>query len=117
MKVKDGGWCADCGVGHAKGLKTKCKKCFDAIQANGACADCERRFQDGTAFRTVHLHVHDLAKDKVEAALKGMTGVSKVQFPGGDWIDFELSDSSKTRVRDVLEAIKKAGFEAHEGKD
>lgn len=117
MISKDGGWCADCSVGHAKGLKTKCRKCFDAIRANGACEDCERRFQDGSAFRTVHLHVRDIKKEKIEAILKGMTGISKVQFPERDRVDFELNESSKTRMQDVLDAIQKAGFEAHEGKE
>ncbi len=82
----------DCKVGYIgpekTTSKTKSRKCFDAIRSNGACADCERRFQDGTAYRTVHLHVHDPDKGKVEAALKGVTGISKAQFPGRDRVDF-----------------------------
>lgn len=121
MKAKDGGWCADCDVGHALGLKTKCRKCFEAIKTNGACADCKRSFKDGAAFKIVHIHIHGLNKEKVRAVLEKIDGVTNVRF-GEDQqengrVDLDLKETSKTKVNDLVEALKKAGFTAHEGEE
>ncbi len=58
--------------------------------------------------------MHDMDKGKVETSLKGLTGVSNVQFPGGDRVDskyFVLDYVHDPYAIPALEAYAQACYE------